>query len=122
MSYKLFMIFGSLDVLRIKIILILVHLFPKQVSCSKLSFLLGYSKRARSIYRGVLPDLEKKGLITICRTQKNNYRVSVNYDNPFMFHLIKLTAKHGYKNTVELTKALNKSKGCKLFRELEVKK
>lgn len=122
MSYKLFMIFGSLDLLKIKIILTLTHIFPKQISCAKLSNLIGYSKQARSIYRGVLPDLEKKGFITISRNQKNSYRVSINYDNPLMLHLIQLTAKHGYKTSMELTKALSKSKGYKLFRELEVKK
>ncbi|MHA2403390.1 MAG: hypothetical protein ACXADH_10405 [Candidatus Kariarchaeaceae archaeon] len=63
--YRLLMVFSSLEPLKLKILLILAHLSPQRVSASELTMLLGYSKKARTIYRGVLDELQADGFIIV---------------------------------------------------------
>jgi hypothetical protein len=92
--YRLIMVLSSLDTLKVNIIITLAHIAPQPVSGTELTHLLGYSPKARTIYRGVLDELEEMELINVNKVQ-HTYSISANRSHPIMAELIDLALDHG---------------------------
>ncbi len=93
--YKLLLIISSLTPLKTKILLILSHISPKQLTATELTALLGYSKSSRIIYRGVLDELEKDQLIKLVKISKKKYSIQININHPMMNILNELSYEFG---------------------------
>ncbi|MHA1168903.1 MAG: hypothetical protein ACTSP4_09520 [Candidatus Hodarchaeales archaeon] len=106
LDYQLIMFLSSIEIIKVKILLVLAHIYPKPVTGSLLARMIGYSNQANSIYRGVLPFLEREKLIVIEKPSKKYYLIRINHDHPLMFQLIQLAARHGEKLSLRLFKSL----------------
>lgn len=106
--YRLIMVLSSLDSLKVNIIITLSHIAPKQVSGTELTKLLGYSPKARTIYRGVLEELEEMDLIKVTKSQ-HTYSISANRSHPIMSELMDLALEHGADFTNNLLDTLEGS-------------
>ncbi len=104
--YQLLMVFTSLEPLKLKILLILAHLSPQRISASELTMLLGYSKKARIIYRGVLDELESANYIIIDRIKTKHFSIQLSPHHPVMADLIELAINEGEEYTDNLSKML----------------
>ena len=93
--YNLFLILGSLNPLKIRIITILSHIFPERISATQLTYLLGYSKNSRIVYRGVLDELENEEFLVIDKITKKKFSLQLNKNHPAMNLLIEMCFIHG---------------------------
>ena len=93
------MVFSSLEPLKVKIIQVLAHLAPQRVSASELTLLLGYSRKARTIYRGVLDELERDNFIVIDRITPKRFSIQISQHHPLMSYLIELASNEGKSYT-----------------------
>lgn len=100
--YQLLMNFASLEPLKIKILLILAHLAPQRVTATELTLLLGYSRKARTIYRGVLDELEQAGFIIVDKITPKRFSIQISQHHPLMSFVIELAIDQGelYTNTL----------------------
>lgn len=104
--YQLMLVFSSLEPLKLKILQVLAHLSPQRVSASELTILLGYSKKARTIYRGVLDELEQTNFIVIDRITPKHFSIAINQHHALMSHLIELVLGEGEQYTNSLLDTL----------------
>ncbi|MHA2098556.1 MAG: hypothetical protein ACW99A_07705 [Candidatus Kariarchaeaceae archaeon] len=93
--YRLLMVISSLEPLKLKILQVLAHLNPQRVSASELTMLLGYSKKARTIYRGVLDELEADEFIIIDRITPKPFSIQISPHHPLMGLMIELAFNIG---------------------------
>ncbi|MHA2462897.1 MAG: hypothetical protein ACXAEJ_16855 [Candidatus Thorarchaeota archaeon] len=82
--YELIELMSSLNDTRRAILLALSHIYPKSVSGVQLSRLIGYSGKSRSLYRGVLSQM-----------QDNIYAIRVNNEHPLLKILVDMCRKYG---------------------------
>ena len=92
--YQLLMVFSRLDPLKSNILLILTHVAPQKVSGAELTQLLGYSQKARTIYRGVLDELSEDGYILL-QKHKNQYSIGIDQNHPLVKKLYELVLEQG---------------------------
>ncbi|MHA2501844.1 MAG: hypothetical protein ACXAE3_03150 [Candidatus Kariarchaeaceae archaeon] len=103
--YQLLMVFSRLDPIKSNIILILAHVAPQKVSGAELTQLLGYSQKARTIYRGVLDELEDEGYIIVSK-RKNQYSIGIDQNHPLVKRLYELVLTEGTLYTNQLVDKL----------------
>ena len=96
-DYELLLLLSTLGANKIRAILVLAHLYPKAITATQLSLLLGYSMKARTIYRGILEDLQNRELIYLDKLTPKVASIRLNHDNPLLKRLIDLSKKHGEK-------------------------
>ena len=94
-DYELLLLFSTLGANKIRAILVLAHQYPKAVTASQLSTLLGYSLKARTIYRGILNDLQERDLIFLDKLTPKVASIRLNHENPLLSRLIDLAKKFG---------------------------
>ena len=94
-DYELLLLMSTLGANKIRAILILAHLYPKAVTATQLSTLLGYSMKARTIYRGILDDLQERGLIFLDKLTPRVASIRLNHENVLLKRLIDLTKSYG---------------------------
>lgn len=93
--YDLMMAFSSYTELKRKIILCLAHIYPQAISGTQLAQLIGYSGKARTLYRGILNRLQEDAVILIDKLTPKLYSIRINHDHHLMKFLIDLTTQHG---------------------------
>ena len=108
--YRLLMVISSLEPLKTKILQVLAHLSPQRVSASELTMLLGYSKKARTIYRGVLDELEGDEFIVIERITPKHFSIQISPHHPLMGLMIELAFNIGEEFTQQLHQMLMERK------------
>lgn len=96
-DYELILLLSTLGANKIRAILILSHLYPKAITATQLSNLLGYSMKARTIYRGILDDLKDRGLIFLDHLTPKVASIRLNHENPILKRLIDLAKQYGDK-------------------------
>ncbi|MCK4896055.1 MAG: hypothetical protein KAS47_04550 [Candidatus Heimdallarchaeota archaeon] len=96
-EYDLMLLLSTLGSNKIRAILVLAHQYPKAVSATQLSMLLGYSLKARTIYRGILSDLQKRDLIFLDKLTPKVASIRLNHENPLLKRMIELAQKYGEK-------------------------
>ena len=95
LDYELLLLLSTLGANKIRAILILAHLYPKAITATQLSEILGYSMKARTIYRGILEDLKEKELIYLDKLTPKVASIRLNHDNPLLKRLIDLAHDYG---------------------------
>lgn len=96
-DYDLMLLLSTLGSNKIRVILVLAHQYPKAVSATQLSMLLGYSLKARTIYRGILSDLQERDLIFLDKLTPKVASIRLNHENPLLKRMINLAQKFGEK-------------------------
>lgn len=91
----------SLSEIQRRILISLAHIYPRAASGKQLITLIGYSGKAKSLYRGPLERLEKEELILVDRLTPRLHSIRVNHLHPLISYLIELVEAHG-KKTMEL--------------------
>ena len=80
--YKLFLYLQSLDDLKRALIMVLVHVAPKEVTTTQLTTLAGYSKSSKYIFKSkVLESLESEGIIQITKPYKRLMLIRLHPNN-----------------------------------------
>ncbi len=97
-TYDLLMSLLSLSEIQRRILISLAHIYPRAASGKQL---IGYSGKAKSLYRGPLERLEKEELILVDRLTPRLHSIRVNHLHPLIGYLIELIQTHG-KKTMEL--------------------
>ena len=103
LDYELMLLLSTLGANKIRAILILAHLYPKAITATQLSTLLGYSMKARTIYRGILDDLQERELIFLDKLTPKVASIRLNHENELLKRLIDISQNQGnnYKNVIE---------------------
>ena len=96
-DYELLLLLSTLGANKIRAMLVLAHIYPKAITATQLSLLLGYSMKARTIYRGILEDLQNRELIYLDKLTPKVASIRLNHDNPLLKRLIDLSKLHGEK-------------------------
>jgi len=99
--YDIILTLGSMEPLKANILLILAHIAPDTVSGTELTQLLGYSTKARTIYRGVLTELENDGYIRLHR-DGNQHAITIDQSHSLMIKLHELVVEEGSDYTDRL--------------------
>jgi hypothetical protein len=94
-DYELLLLMSTLGANKIRAVLILAHLYPKAITATQLSTLLGYSMKARTIYRGILDDLQERELIFLDKLTPKVASIRLNHENALLKRLIELTKSYG---------------------------
>ena len=106
--YRLLLVISSLETLKTRILLVLSHLYPKRLNATELSLLLGYSKKSRALYRGVLDEMEQEELLSIERITQKHFSIQLNNKHPLMQELIELCLAEGESQTNNLIDKLSR--------------
>jgi hypothetical protein len=96
-NYDLLLLLSTLGSNKIRAILVLAHQYPKAVTATQLSMLLGYSLKVRTIYRGILDDLQERDLIFLDKLTPKVASIRLNHENPLLKRMIDLAQKYGEK-------------------------
>ncbi|MHA1303441.1 MAG: hypothetical protein ACTSQE_01940 [Candidatus Heimdallarchaeaceae archaeon] len=107
-DYDLLLLLSTLGSNKIRVLLILAHLYPKAITATQLSLLMGYSLKARTIYRGILNDLEERGLIYMDKLTPKVSSIRINHDNELLNRLIELVQAYGSYYKQELEREIGK--------------
>lgn len=91
----------SLSEIQRRILISLAHIYPRAASGKQLITLIGYSGKAKSLYRGPLERLEKEELILVDRLTPRLHSIRVNHLHPLIAYLLELIHSYG-KKTMEL--------------------
>lgn len=94
-DYELLLLLSTLGANKIRAVLILAHLYPKAITATQLSTLLGYSMKARTIYRGILDDLQERELIFLDKLTPKVASIRLNHENGLLKRLIDLAKTYG---------------------------
>ncbi|MDO8056471.1 MAG: hypothetical protein Q6361_06385 [Candidatus Hermodarchaeota archaeon] len=100
-TYDLIMSLLSLSEIQRRILVSLAHIYPRAASGTQLITLIGYSGKAKSLYRGPLERLEVEELILIDRLTPRLHSIRVNHLHPLIDYLLELISAHG-KKTMDL--------------------
>jgi hypothetical protein len=109
-SYDLIMSLLSLSEIQRRILISLAHIYPKAASGTQLITLIGYSGKAKSLYRGPLERLEQEELILVDRLTPRLHSIRVNHLHPLIGYLLELIQAHGSATMELYTKALEDGK------------
>ncbi|MHA1649936.1 MAG: hypothetical protein ACTSYB_07065 [Candidatus Helarchaeota archaeon] len=93
--YQLLLAFSSYSEIKRKIILCLAHIYPQAVSGTQLSRMIGYSGKARTLYRGVLDRLKNDNIILLDKLTPKLYAIRINHNHRLMKLLIELSQMYG---------------------------
>lgn len=94
--YKLFLIFQGFDDIKRSILMVLLHIYPKEVTASQLAELSGYSAKSKYIFKsGALEMLEKEKIIEISRPVKRLMLIKLNPENKLLIKFAELCQKEG---------------------------
>jgi hypothetical protein len=105
-TYDLLMSLLSLSEIQRRILISLAHIYPRAASGIQLITLIGYSGKAKSLYRGPLERLEQEELILVDRLTPRLHSIRVNHLHPLVAYLLELIEAHGTETMELYTKAL----------------
>ncbi|MDO8124267.1 MAG: hypothetical protein Q6364_07810 [Candidatus Hermodarchaeota archaeon] len=109
-SYDLIMSLLSLSEIQRRVLISLAHIYPKAASGKQLITLIGYSGKAKSLYRGPLERLEMEELILVDRLTPRLHSIRVNHLHPLIEFLLELIQAHGNATMELYTQALEDGK------------
>ena len=96
----------SLSEMQRRILISLAHIYPRAASGKQLITLIGYSGKAKSLYRGPLERLEADELILVDRLTPRLHSIRINHLHPLISYLLELIQAHGQKTRELYLKAL----------------
>jgi hypothetical protein len=104
--YELVQVMASLNDTRRSIISALAHIYPRSVSGVQLSRLIGYSGKSRSLYRGVLSQMQENEMILIDQLTPKLYAIRINNEHPLLSIFVEMCRKYGAKTRKVYEKSL----------------
>ncbi|MHA1668243.1 MAG: hypothetical protein ACTSUR_06250 [Candidatus Heimdallarchaeaceae archaeon] len=107
-DYELILLLSTLGANKIRALLILAHLYPQAITATQLSELMGYSMRARTIYRGILDDLKERELILLDKLTPKVASIRLNHEKTLLMRLINLAKNHGENYRKVITSLMEK--------------
>lgn len=93
--YDLIIAISSFNDLKRKIILALAHIYPRSLSGVQLSKIIGYSGKAKTLYRGILDRLAEEELILLDRLTPKMHAIRINHEHTLMKLLIDICNQYG---------------------------
>ncbi|MHA2363053.1 MAG: hypothetical protein ACXAC7_03785 [Candidatus Hodarchaeales archaeon] len=94
--YELFLLFQGLDDLKRSLIMVLSHIYPKQVTATQLAVLAGYSKSSKHIFKsGALTSLTTENLIKIQRPTKRLMLIQISPNHSLLMKFSNICQKVG---------------------------
>lgn len=94
--YDLFLLFQGLDEMKRSILMVLLHIYPKEVSATQIASLSGYSSTSKYIFKsGALEMLEKENLILISRPAKRLSIIKINPEHELLLKFSALCQRKG---------------------------
>ena len=106
--YDLILAFASYTEVKRKILVCLAHIYPQAVSGTQLSKMIGYSGKARTLYRGVLDRLKEDNVILLDKLTPKLFSIRINHNHHLMKLLIDLSQAHGAKSRDKFENLLKK--------------
>ena len=101
--YQLFLYFQSFDELKRSLVMVLVHLSPKQVTTSQLTYLAGYSRSSKYIFKSkVIEALETEKVIEVIRPYKRLMLIRLHPQNVLLQKFSSLCQQEGQLITENL--------------------
>lgn len=83
--YELFLYLQSLDDLKRSLVMVLLHLSPKELTTSQLTLLAGYSRSSKYIFKSkVLESLESEKVIEINKPNQRLMLIRLHPDNALL--------------------------------------
>ena len=92
--YRMMVTLSRLEPLKTGILMVLSHLAPKRISGQELTYLLGLSTKARTIYRGVLEEMKEEGFISVEKIGKS-FSISLNQDHNLLKDIQEIVLMEG---------------------------
>lgn len=109
--YELFLFLQSLDDLKRSFVMVLAHVYPKELTTSQLTQLAGYSRSSKYVFKSkVLDSLESEGIIEINKPYQRLMLIKMNPDNALLMKFILICQKEGQKITEELLQTILEQK------------
>jgi hypothetical protein len=94
--YELFLLFQTLDDIKRSLLMVLCHIYPKEVSTSQLADLAGYSTKSKYIFKsGAIDLMEKEGLIEISKPTKRLSLIKIKSDRELLTKFADLCQSQG---------------------------
>ena len=83
--------------------MVLAHVYPKEISTSELTVLLGYSKESRYLYKNeALKALELENLIKLTKPARNLTQIKINEEHTLLKKFYQICKTEGTKLSEEL--------------------
>ena len=109
--YELFLFLQSLDDLKRSLVMVLLHLNPKDLTTSQLTQLAGYSRSSKYIFKSkVLESLESEKIILITRPNRRLMLIKLHPANTLLQKFSSICQQEGQVVTEKLVKTLLESK------------
>ena len=108
--YELFLFLQSLDDLKRSLVMVLLHLNPKELTTSQLTQLAGYSRSSKYIFKSkVLESLESERIILITRPNQRLMLIRLHPENTLLQKFSSICQQEGQVVTERLVKTLLES-------------
>jgi len=105
--YELFLFLQSLDDLKRSLVMVLLHVSPKELTTSQLTLLAGYSRSSKYIFKSkVLESLESENVIEINRPNQRLMLIRLRPDNKLLQKFSLLCQEQGHLLTEKLLQTL----------------
>lgn len=97
-SYELFMLLQSMDEIKRSIVMVLCHIYPKDVSIAEITELAGYSNKSKYIFKsGALEILEKEKVIEITKIAKKQSQIKIHKEQELLIKFSEICQSAGKK-------------------------
>ena len=94
--YELFMLLQSMDEIKRSIVMVLCHLYPKEVSITEIADLAGYSKKSKYIFKsGALEMLEKEKILRIAKFPRAQAQIKLHEENELLIRFSGICQSEG---------------------------
>ena len=105
--YEFFLFLQSLDDLKRAFVMVLLHVYPKELTTSQLTQLAGYSKASKHVFKSkTIETLENEGIITVNRPYQRLMLLKLNSKNSLLEKFSFLFQQEGKKITEDLLQTL----------------
>ena len=94
--YELFMLLQSMDEIKRSIVMVLCHIYPKEVSITEVTELAGYSKKSKYVFKsGALEMLEKEKKQIMAKFPRAQARIKLHEENELMIRFSEICQTEG---------------------------
>ena len=109
--YQLFLFLQSLSDLKRSFVMVLLHVYPKELTTSQLTQLAGYSKSSKHVFKSkVIESLEAEGIIEVSRPYQRLMLIKLHPDNTLLKKFSMICQKEGKRLTEEFLQSLLENK------------
>ena len=94
--HELFLLLQTYDDIKRSIIMVLAHIYPKEISGSQIANLAGYSRKSKYIFKsGALEILEKEKILVVSRPTKRLMMIKLNPEHNLLMKFSQICQDNG---------------------------